>query len=266
MGSTVSDISLLLQPSMRSIAYLRAFESVGLVPAGVILLEGAIANADELRAENALFGYGAGFFNVEPDILTSLGGLCPVTRVAANDVNSGLVKEALLRASGRYVLFCASGILGREIFATGKKFIHVHPGLLPHYRGSTCFYYSLLETGLLGSTAFFMDEGIDTGEIIATSKFSVNYAIRSGQRLFMDYILDPFIRSMTLKKVLAAYMDQGEINGAPQPPCARPAYYIVHPLLRRLAALRLFSNHDASMPEGVFEIKGDPGAEMRRHA
>lgn len=255
MRNTVSDIVLLLQPCMRSIAYLRVFESLGIAPGGAILLEGNIGNSQELKSENARFGYDSGFFNPAPDILATLDCLCPVTPIASMDVNCAQVREALLHTPGRYVIFSASGILGQEIFATGKKFIHVHPGALPQYRGSTCFYYSLLETGLLGSTAFFMDAQIDTGAIIAASKFSINYALRPGQQLFMDYILDPFIRAVTLQKVLAAYLAQGEITGCPQPPGERTPCYVMHPLLRRLATAVLTSRYDDSKPVGIFDLE-----------
>lgn len=254
MKKIIPDISLLMQPSMRSIAYLRAFESLGILPAKVILLEGSIGNKDELIREDDLFGYSADFFNIASDILDSLDGMCPVVRVASNDINSHQAHEAIFNCSSRYIVFSASGILKHETFALGKRFIHVHPGLLPQYRGSTCFYYSLLENGSLGSTAFFMDEQIDTGDIIAASKFSVNYDFKPGQRLFMDYILDPYIRSMTLKKVLAAYLEKGDISGQPQTPSERPAYYIMHPVLRRLATDSLVNNYDASKPEGIFDV------------
>jgi methionyl-tRNA formyltransferase len=253
MKKIIPDISLLMQPSMRSIAYLRAFESLGILPAEVILLEGAIGNKDELKIEDELFGYSVDFFNIDPGILDSLDEVCSVTRVASNDINGYLANEAIQNCSSRYIVFSASGILNRAAFSLGKRFIHVHPGLLPQYRGSTCFYYSLLENGSLGSTAFFMDEQIDTGEIIAASKFSINYDFKLGQRLFMDYILDPYIRYVTLKKVLAVYLEKGGISGQPQTPSERPAYYIMHPVLRRLATDSLINNYDVSKPEGVFE-------------
>jgi len=257
MKNTITDISLLIQPSLRSIAYLRAFESLGILPAEVILLEGAIGNMDELRMEDARYGYSADFFKIDPDILDSFDGVCPVFRVASRDINSRLVHEALRKCSARYIIFSAGGILGREAFSLGKRFIHVHPGLLPYYRGSTCFYYSLLEKGFLGSTAFFMDEQIDTGEVVTESKFTVNYAIQREQCFFMDYILDPYIRSVTLKKVLAAYLEKGDIHSHPQPASERPAYYIMHPLLRRLATDSLVYNYDATRPAGIFDLGND---------
>lgn len=257
MKNTIPDISLLIQPSLRSIAYLRVFESLGILPAEVILLEGAIGNMDELKVEDARYGYSADFFKIDPDILDSLGEMCPVVRIASRDINSPLVYEALRRGSAGYTIFSASGILGREAFSLGKKFIHVHPGILPHYRGSTCFYYSLLEHGSVGSTAFFMEEQIDTGETIVASEFSVNYAIKQEQRYFMDYILDPYIRSVTLKKVLISYLEKGDISSHPQSAGERPAYYIMHPLLRRLATDSLVNSYDASRPAGIFDLGND---------
>lgn len=257
---------MLLQPSLRAIAYLRAFESLGIVPGQVILLRGAVGPTEALRAESDRFGYGARFFDPGPDILDSLEDACAVVRIGSDDINCSAVRRAVRGFPGRYVVFSASGILGRWAFSSKKRFIHVHPGLLPDYRGSTCFYYSLLETGHVGSTAFFMDAGIDTGEIIAASKFTVNYSVQPGQRLFMDYILDPYIRAATLKKVLAEYLRRGDIGGLPQPAGARPAYHVMHPILRRLALRSLVARYDASQPSGVFDLwaRREPG--WREHA
>lgn len=255
MKNTLSEFSLLLQPSLRSIAYLRVFVNLGLAPASVILLQGTIGKMDELKTQDSAFGYSARFFDIDPDILASLHQICPVVTVASSDVNSHAVRQAITDCPGRYLVFSASGILGREAFTLGKKFIHVHPGLLPHYRGSTCFYYSLLEQGFVGSTAFFMNEGIDTGEVIAASRFSVNYDVKQAESLFIDLILDPYIRSVTLKKVLSAYLNHGVIAAHPQAESKRPAYYVIDPVLRRLATDLLAKSYDPSLPQGVFDTE-----------
>ena len=36
-------------------------------------------------------------------------------------------------------------ILKKEILSCRTKFIHFHPGFTPDYKGSTCFYYGILD-------------------------------------------------------------------------------------------------------------------------
>ena len=52
-------------------------------------------------------------------------------------------------------------ILRKELFLTGKKFLHVHGGYLPDYKGSTTNYYSLIDGNTMGASSIFLNEKID---------------------------------------------------------------------------------------------------------
>ena len=65
----------------------------------------------------------------------------------------------------------AGAILKETVLNLGKKFLHVHPGIVPKFRGSTTIYYSLLKEGTVGASAFFMDRKIDQGPIIRQDTF-----------------------------------------------------------------------------------------------
>lgn len=258
MPSNPLDIALLAHPSYRTVAYLCALKELGLYPAELVLLSGELPKRDELLVEAERFGYVELFFDVT---------LAPLewcqkagTRIVLldeNEINGDPVCAAVEKCSSENVLFSASGILGRTLLRSGKRFIHVHPGYLPDYRGSTCFYYSLLETGDLASTAFFMNDGLDTGPIIASSRFDMNYDIAPSQPLFLDHVLDPYIRAHTLKKVLARLKTGKALDSYPNPSTSLPACYVMHPMLRILATHETRSQFTLSRPVGIFEKTTD---------
>jgi methionyl-tRNA formyltransferase len=54
--------------------------------------------------------------------------------------------------------------------------LNVHPGLLPHARGYNPNVWSIVEGLPAGVTIHWMDEGIDTGDIVATREVPVSFA------------------------------------------------------------------------------------------
>ena len=70
-----------------------------------------------------------------------------------------------------FCIFSGGGILKKEILELSTKFVHFHPGIVPNYRGSTCFYYSILNDDECGVTAFIMEEGLDVGDVICKKNF-----------------------------------------------------------------------------------------------
>ncbi|HVH11908.1 MAG TPA: formyl transferase [Longimicrobium sp.] len=51
----------------------------------------------------------------------------------------------------------------------GPVVLNLHGGYLPHYRGNHCFFFALYagDADRIGSTIHFVDEGVDTGDIVA---------------------------------------------------------------------------------------------------
>ena len=82
------------------------------------------------------------------------------------DINNTKLIEEIKSSSIDYMIYSGGGILKNEILSLETKFIHLHPGIVPSYRGSTCFYYSILKEGRSGVTAFIMDQNLDTGDIL----------------------------------------------------------------------------------------------------
>ena len=151
------------------------------------------------------------------------------------DINHPELVNFLKSSEIQYFLFTGGGILRKDVLNSGPKFIHLHPGFVPYYRGSTCFYYSIINEGKCGVTAYFMDEKLDTGDII----FQKNFEKPTHQ--FIDDVYDPYIRSETLLEVLKNHLIENT-HFQKQNPNEGETYYIIHPVLKHIAILRCIEN------------------------
>ena len=108
------------------------------------------------------------------------------------NVNNPQLKNYLEKIYNDFIIFTGGGILKNDTLNLKSKFIHFHPGIVPKYRGSTCFYYSIINENMSGVTAFIMDQNLDTGDLIYQKKFT------KPNHIFIDDIYDSHIRSETL--------------------------------------------------------------------
>lgn len=146
------------------------------------------------------------------------------------DINHSKLVEFVKQNKIDVFIFTGGGILGNLILNTGSKFMHLHPGIVPNYRGSTCFYYSIINEDKCGVTAFFMDKKLDTGDIIFQKIFKKpNY-------IFVDEIYDANIRSETLIEILQKKILENT-SYKKQDPNQGETYFIVHPVLKHIAIL-----------------------------
>lgn len=146
------------------------------------------------------------------------------------DINNSQIVDHISKSKIDVYIFTGGGILKHGILNSGARFIHLHPGIVPYYRGSTCFYYSIINEDSSGVTAYFMDEKIDTGDIIYQKKFpKPNYQ-------FIDEVYDPYIRSETLIDVLSEQMISN-IKTVKQNPSEGETYFIIHPVLKHISIL-----------------------------
>jgi folate-dependent phosphoribosylglycinamide formyltransferase PurN len=98
-----------------------------------------------------------------------------VTRV--DSVNSLEGRKALIKASPHVVVVNGTRIIGKATLeSVTAKFINMHAGITPLYRGVHGGYWALAENNpqLVGTTVHFVDTGIDTGEVIEQSFFDVS--------------------------------------------------------------------------------------------
>jgi methionyl-tRNA formyltransferase len=147
-----------------------------------------------------------------------------------SEINHPELIKYLINLDSKYFIFSGGGILKTEILNIGKKFLHLHPGIVPYFRGSTCFYYSILKNNDCGVTAFIMDESLDTGNIVLQKTFS------KPNHKFIDEIYDAHIRSETLIDVLKNNLLEKE-NFQKQDNSIGETYFIIHPVLKHIAIL-----------------------------
>lgn len=99
----------------------------------------------------------------------------PVHRVPS--VNSEEARAFLREIDPVVVVVNGTRIIGRKTLdAVSARFINMHAGITPLYRGVHGGYWALAEgrPELVGTTIHFVDEGIDTGTIIRQATFSVS--------------------------------------------------------------------------------------------
>lgn len=135
----------------------------------------------------------------------------------------------------KYFLFAGDGRL-REILNHGKKFIHIHPGIVPEVKGSDGILYSAMLRQKIGMSIFFMNEGIDTGDIVKTKEYSLlkikfpfyfKFNSEAVKRGVINYI-DPCYRAQLLIEVLKTSENPSAWNYEIQNPLEGKNYYFMH--------------------------------------
>lgn len=141
-------------------------------------------------------------------------GLCPSIAIFAG---GGMVRAPLIEACGEGVLNC-------------------HMGPLPRYRGMDVVEWPFLEESAKARTAVtvhFMDQGLDTGPIVETADIP-----RTGCRSIADLrTAAEGLKIAVLLRAIEAHRD-GTLRAQAQLPDAGRQYYVLHPVLSRIAAAR----------------------------
>lgn len=246
MSETADGIAMLAAPSSRSRIYLDVLERRGLFPETVILLEDPERETAEQRrreAEEAESGSDEPVLPEDPDLNVSRTVRQRVEDVGVSsrllrtlDPNDDEVVEAVADLEHELLVYSGPGgvILDGELLRAGPEFLHVHAGRLPDYRGSTTVYYSLLEEGRCGATAFIMNEEIDEGPIVGQASYP-----RPEDPETLDLYYDPWIRARLLADVLSQYRKEGTLPERPQRPDEGETYFVIHPVLKHLAILNV---------------------------
>ena len=233
----------ILANTARSQAYLQTLIKENLKPAKVFILDdnnkrrlGKISNKTEiLKNNNKLYSFKFSIINPKEDLITTLSKTdISYSIIDTPDINSNDVYLALSKCDVKYVVVSvyAGQILKSEILSLEKKYIHVHCGKLPYYRGSTTIYYSLLETNKVAASAIIINEGIDTGDIICFKEFDFDFDPQ-----LIDLIFDPLLRAVVLIFALK-YLSKNYKKPVLQNESDGEDYFIIHPLLKHLVILK----------------------------
>ena len=138
-------------------------------------------------------------------------------------------------------LFTGGGILRSPILSIPHvKFLHIHPGVVPDVRGSHCLLWSMLLRGCPGMSGFYMNSGIDTGEVLATEEypqpvFPQDAVERFGTDAIIRTLLqvyDPILRGRMLIKIVKNMEERGksleDLPSLPQDRSEGRTYYFMH--------------------------------------
>lgn len=157
----------------------------------------------------------------------------PYTVMPTLDVNSSDVKKAVSAVEQEWMVYAGPGgtILREPILQAGVQFLHVHPGALPGFRGSTPMYYSLLLDSTITCSVIIMSARIDEGDILFERTFSITDPAPD-----LDYVVDPCVRAAALVDCLSQW-DTACSQRKSQSNDDRPPFYICHPVLRHIALL-----------------------------
>ncbi|MDD9904941.1 MAG: formyltransferase family protein [Rhodospirillaceae bacterium] len=229
----LAGIGLIMAPTFRSRAYVQALAHAGYAPALCLAIP-----ADE---EQPIGRRPAPFpldgvdrpFQFEPDTtardFAEAAGWA-VESLPETDVN-GAANIAALKAYDLDVLIYSGlpkVLLKPDILALRTRFLHVHGGYLPVYSGATGFYFGLLVEGKLGNTAFWMDQGIDTGAVLDRAWYPADHDPD------IDRILDPVTRADLLVRVLRHRATERTFGQAENLTTSEH-FYVIHPVLKHLA-------------------------------
>lgn len=232
---TFNDIGMLITTGNRSKAYLQYMKKNNLFPSFCIIMSDDFKklemDTEEYKQEET------DYYNINEPVLWTIKSMnIEYLCLKTNDINSLEVYEELRKLNQNYIIVSgfAGQILKKELFELNKKYIHIHPGIIPDYRGSTTIYYSLLNENNCGATAFILDEKIDTGDVIMSKSFNVDKSTPN-----IDYIYDPFIRAQLLVAILKEYQKNGEFKQVPQNRSEGETFFIIHPVLKHVALLSI---------------------------
>ena len=126
------------------------------------------------------------------------------------------VVETLNRSGAELVIVVAFGALIPKTALVGKRWLNLHFSLLPLWRGATPLQHSMIHGTGQGITVFEIDEGLDTGEIVAQFPLALTKGKTAGELMqeLADHGSDLIIR--TLNKPLSLSPQTGESTHAPK--------------------------------------------------
>jgi methionyl-tRNA formyltransferase len=231
----LEDVAILAADTSRSRIYLQALEVANLLPStALVLAETSDKNLDPIPSQSSVIQRNGASFDLSISVEKLIDRMnIPLKRCNCLNPNAedALTKIKELKQSIIIYSGPAGTILHEPVLDLGKKFLHIHPGKVPQFRGSTTIYYSLIKEGKAGASAFFMDREIDKGPLIIQRDFPELVNTQA-----IDYFEDSYIRAQLLKQVLGAYSKSGRFEVIEQATSEEEeTYFVIHPILKSIA-------------------------------
>lgn len=178
----------------------------------------------------------------EPDYAANAQRVVSLTVDGFNDPR---LLDVMRRCGVRSFLYCSGGRVPAHFFKEEFRILHIHPGVVPHIRGSDGLMWSLLVRGHPGASCFYMDSGIDTGRLIATAEYERPHwpGLHADPTALYHALLqcyDPHLRAallISILKRLARGQDLDSLKATAQPGGGH--YYTMHTALRARVLERL---------------------------
>jgi len=245
----LDNVGMIAADTSRSRAYIQAMSRNKLLPKFVLLMmaEGEVSlpgqlssisdeiNSDEVRKDKNDC-WSEIDFNPSASLVDLLNAAdVQYEVIEEKSINSQLVIDALNKRKESTFVFSGFGgeILRSQVLNCGKRFLHVHGGYLPNYKGSTTNYYSIINENLMGASSLFINENIDCGPVLQRRKFAA-----PKDRVNIDHIYDSAARAKVLIETLKNYVSTGGWNFELENNDGGETYYIIHPVLKHIAILK----------------------------
>lgn len=236
-----NEFGFIAADTSRTRAYLAAMETRGFKPVWVLLLEAETPATMPGQAASDASGMVADPDWPEADFdptaplrpwLDRLGLYYVVA--GSRDINDPAVVALITQCTPQVLVYSGYGgaLLRNPVLATGKRFLHVHGGYLPDFKGSTTNYFSLLTEGSIGASAIFLTAEIDCGPVIRRRRFAP-----PALRTRIDHVYDSATRARVLVDTLEAWSRDGDWTFELPDNVGGDTYYIIHPVLKHLAIL-----------------------------
>lgn len=175
-----------------------------------------------------------------------------VVEIYAKDYHDEFLHDQMKENADCVFIYTNGGIVPQALLGQSRiKILHVHPGIVPDYKGSDCFFWSALETNALGYSVFYMSDKIDEGEILFTKKFPITRFPRLKEYLdgleldtiyrSMLYVIDAHYRANTL----IDFIQEHKTDFSNLPSIAinddRPPFLWMHPVLLETVIRKVFT-------------------------
>jgi folate-dependent phosphoribosylglycinamide formyltransferase PurN len=155
------------------------------------------------------------YFSIKKNFINNMFNFDLIYKISKkiNYINSESINsnELLKKLKGKKLLLFNTGkeIIKKEILSE-FDLIHIHPGYLPEFRGADNSLHMILNTGNIGVSSFFVNEGIDTGKIISRKKWlfkKFDFELHSNFTLNEKYMfwysfIDPLLRASEFKNII----------------------------------------------------------------
>ena len=161
-----------------------------------------------------------------------------VSIIYTESIRDEKVLERINKSKPKFTIYSGfGGQIVPKVLLDQSEFIHAHAGWLPHYRGSTTIYYSLINDKECAVSVITLEPNIDSGVILSRKRYSA-----PNSDIDIDHIYDNQIRADLLSKTIINYIKNGIFDmSISQNEDESTTYYVVHPVLKHIARLSLES-------------------------